>query len=204
MKNSIIVGSILGLFVSSGAIAATYELEGAHSAVGFKVKHMGISTVPGKFNTYKGTIAYDKAKPEATKINVEIETASIDTGTAKRDDHLKSKDFFEVTKFPKMTFVSKTVKANGATGLTVVGDLTLHGVTKPVTLEVTDLAGPGLNPGDKKNHVGASVAGTIKRQDFGLTWNGGGMTGLAGEQAIADNVKLEFDIDAVEAAAAKK
>ena len=190
---------VAGLIAAMPALAhaAAYELDPAHSEVGFGVRHVGISTVRGNFQTVAGTIEFDPAKPANTKINVEVSTDSLDTRNAKRDTHVKSADFLDTAKFPKMTFVSKSVKAAGKGSYAVVGDLTLHGVTKPLTLNVTDFAGPGLNPLDKKNHIGASATGTIKRQDFGITWNGGGATGLAGEAAIGDDIKLQIDLDAV-------
>jgi polyisoprenoid-binding protein YceI len=95
-----------------------------------------------------------------------------------------------------MTFVSKSVKPNGKDAFTVTGDLTLHGVTKPVTLKVSEFTGPGKSPLDKKEHIGASVTGTIVRQDFGIVWNGGGVTGLAGEAAVGNEIKLQLDVDA--------
>ena len=180
------------------AHAAVYELDAAHTEVGFGVRHVGINVVRGNFQTFTGEIEFDAAKPEASKLKIEVNTDSLDTRNGKRDEHVKSADFLDVKKFPKMTFVSKSVKSAGKGAYTVVGDLTLHGVTKPITLAVTDFAGPGLNPLDKKNHIGASATGAIKRQDFGITWNGGGATGLAGEAAIGDEVKLQIDLDAVQ------
>jgi polyisoprenoid-binding protein YceI len=176
--------------------AATFELDPAHTNVGFGVRHIGINTVRGNFQAFTGTIQFDAKKPEASKINVQIDTASINTGNPKRDGHVKSPDFLDVAKFPKMTFVSKSVKPDGAGGFVVTGDLTLHGVTKPVTLKVTEFTGPGKSPLDKKDHIGASVTGTIIRQDFGIVWNGGGVTGIAGEAAVGNEIKLQLDVDA--------
>ena len=185
------------------AAAAKYEIEGAHTVVEFGVRHLGINTVKGTFKSVTGSITYDAAKPEATVVNAEIDANSLDTGNVKRDGHVKSPDFLDTAQFPKITFASKSAKASGK-DVVVTGDLTIHGVKKEVTLTLSDLAGPGLSPLDKKNHVGASASTKIKRQDFGLNWNGGGVTGLAGEAAIGDDVKIQLEVDGVEVAAKGK
>ena len=178
------------------AKATTYELDPVHSNVGFGVRHLGINTVRGTFKSTTGTIDYDAKNPAATKISVSIDAASIDTANEKRDGHVKSPDFLDVAKFPKATFVSKSVKPTGDGKFTVAGELTLHGITKPVTLNVTDFSGPAVSPLDKKNHIGASATATIARQDYGIVWNAGGVTGVAGEAAVGNDIKLQFDIDA--------
>jgi len=197
MMGTLITGAFIATSLSGIANAASYDLDSAHTSVGFSVKHLGINNTKGAFQKFSGTFSYDPKKVEETKIRVEIATDSLDTGNPKRDEHVKSKDFLDAGKFPKITFVSKSVKAN-SDGFEVIGDLTIHGVTKSVALQVTDIAGPGVNPLDKKNHWGASATGKIKRQDFGITWNGGGATGIAGEAVIGDDVKLTFEIDGVE------
>jgi polyisoprenoid-binding protein YceI len=184
-------------FVSPILKAEVYELDTAHSSVDFSVRHLGLSNVKGNFSKFSGTINYDPAKPEETKVEAEIDTGSIDTSNGKRDEHVKSKDFLDTGLFPKMKFVSKEVKVTGKDSLEISGDLTLLKVTKPITLEVTDIVGPALNPLDKKMHIGAAVKGKLTRQDYGVTWNGGGMTGAAGEAAVGDEVKLSFEIDGV-------
>jgi polyisoprenoid-binding protein YceI len=179
------------------SFADTYELENAHTSIEFGVKHLGISNVKGSFNNFKGEIQYDPSKPEETKVTAEIDASSLDTSNAKRDEHVKSKDFLDVGIFPKIKFVSKEAKLNGPNSLLVTGDLTILGITKPITLLVNDIVGPVVNPMDKKAHVGAVVTGKLIRQDFGVTWNGGGMTGAAGEAAIGNEIKLQFEIDGV-------
>lgn len=183
--------------------AATYELDTAHTSVQFGVRHLGINTVRGSFTELKGTIDYNPAKPEETKISAEIDSSSLSTGNTKRDEHVKSKDFLDVSKFSKITFVSKSAKSTGKNSLDVTGDLTILGHTKEVVLQVSELSGPGLNPLDKKNHVGASATTKITRQDFGVTWNGGGITGIAGETAIGDEIKIQIEVDGVETATKK-
>ncbi len=174
-----------------------YELDTAHTYVDFSVRHLGISNVKGSFRKFSGTIDYDPAKPEETKVVAEIDTGSLDTANADRDKHVKSKDFLDIGIFPKMKFVSKEVKTNGENSLLVTGDLTMLKVTKPITLEVSDIVGPGLNPLDKKMHIGAAVKGKLVRQDYGVTWNGSGLTGVAGEAAVGDEIKLSFEVDGV-------
>jgi len=195
--HSLVWTSVLFVLAPALASAAHYELDSAHSEIGFGVRHVGISTVRGNFQSYSGKIEFDPTKPAATQVDIEINADSIDTRNAKRDEHVKSGDFLDTKQFPKITFKSKSVKSTGKASYEVAGDLTLHGVTKPVTLKVTEFAGPGVNPLDKKNHIGGTATATIVRQDFGLAWNGGGVKGLAGEAAVGNDVKLQIDLDAV-------
>ncbi len=198
------IATCMAASVTSAALAApaTYQLDTAHTDVGFGIRHLGLNTVRGVFKTVSGTIDFDPKSVAADKINIEIDAASIDTGNEKRDGHVKSADFLDVAKFPKITFASKSVKASGKGKYQVTGELTLRGVTKPVTLQVAEFAGPAVSPLDKKNHIGASVTGVINRQDFGIVWNAGGATGVAGEAALGNEIKLQFDVDGVEADAA--
>lgn len=199
---SVLSASILFPF-SSYALAAKYELDPVHTKVEFGVRHLGINTVKGEFKKFSGTIEYDAKNPQNTKVKAEIDASSIDTGNEKRDEHVKSADFLDVAKFGKITFVSKSAKINGKNGLKVTGDLTIHGVTKSVVLDVTDIAGPGLSPLDKKQHLGGSASVKIVRQDYDIKWNGGGMTGIAGEAAVGNDVKIQIDLDSIEVPSAK-
>jgi len=189
----------MALLIGAPAIAhaSTYEIDPVHSSVGFSVKHMMVATVHGRFDKFTGTVDIDDANPANDKINVDIDAASITTENDKRDGHLKSPDFFDVAKFPKITFVSKSAKAAGAGAVDVTGDLTIHGVTKPVTLHVTDISAPFPSPMDKKNHRGASATATINRQDFGVKWNAP-VGGKAGDVAVSDEVKIQIDAELVE------
>ena len=189
----------MALLIGAPAIAhaSTYEIDPVHSAVGFSVKHMMVATVHGRFDKFTGTVDIDDANPANDKINVDIDAASITTENDKRDGHLKSPDFFDVAKFPKITFVSKSAKAAGPGAVDVTGDLTIHGVTKPVTLHVTDISAPFPSPMDKKNHRGASATATINRQDFGVKWNAP-VGGKAGDVAVSDEVKIQIDAELVE------
>ena len=206
MKNllaKMICAFVLSTPVLSFAQTKTFELDPVHTKVEFGVRHLGINTVKGEFKNFTGTISYDGKSRKDIKVNAEIQTASLDTGNAKRDEHVKSPDFLDSTKFGKITFFSKSAKPNGKNAVKLTGDLTIHGVTKTVVLDVTEMSGPGISPLDKKQHLGASASVKIVRQDFGLNWSGGGMTGIAGEAAIGNEIKIQIDIDAIEAATSK-
>ncbi len=175
----------------SPALAATYEIDAAHTRVGFAVSHMMVSTVRGEFGTVSGNVSYDAANVGATTVNAEVAIASIDTREAKRDDHLRSADFFDATAFPKMTFASKSVKNSSASGFDLVGDLTIRGVTKEVTFRVAPISKEYKDPwGNVK--AGTSATATVNRQDFGVKWNaaldGGGYV-------VGDEVKIELDVE---------
>ena len=130
-------------FSATPAAATTWKLDDSHSTVGFSVKHMMVSDTKGAFDTYTGTIEVDDKDVTRSTVNVELDTASINTKNKKRDEHLRSPEFFDAAKFPKITFKStKVAKAKGG-GLAVTGDLTMHGVTKPVTLAVAPISAPG-------------------------------------------------------------
>lgn len=165
------------------AHAETYALDKDHTTVGFKVRHL-LSWVNGSFKTFDGTFEYDPAKPETWKVNATIEAASIDTGVAPRDKHLRTKDFFDVEQFPAITFESTGVREFTGTTVKVDGNLTIHGVTRPVTLDV-EVLGEVKDPWG--NELSAFSATTkINRTDFGLTWNKAVETGqlLVGEEVV--------------------
>lgn len=168
--------------------AATYTIDPAHSLVGFRVRHL-VAKTSGRFTRFSGTIDYAEGKPEAWKVEAKIEPASINTDNEKRDGHLRSADFFDVEKCPAMGFKSTKVVKGKDGRLTLRGDLTMHCVTKPVSLdlEVGGVAGP---------KAGFSAKGRIDRKDFGIVWNrsldkGGAMLG--------DEVEVTLDIEADEA-----
>jgi polyisoprenoid-binding protein YceI len=167
-----------------------YQIDGAHSSVQFVVRHMMVSNVRGTFSGVTGTVNYDPAKPAETTIDATVDVSTVDTHDEKRDGHLKSPDFFDVAKFPTMTFKSKRVESAGSGELQVTGDLTMHGVTKEVTLQVEDISGEAKDPwGNVK--MGATVRGKIKRTDFGLGWNA---ALEAGGVLVGEDVKLDFDL----------
>jgi len=187
----------LALLIAAGAGLAqaqtsTWKIDPAHSEADFSIRHMGISNVHGHFGGVNGTLILDEKDLAKSTVNATIDTTTVDTGTAQRDTHLKSPDFFDVAKYPTMTFVSKKLtEEGGAKKLT--GDLTLHGVTKSVTL---DLEGPSKEQADPygKTRRAFSATTTIHRQDFGLVW---GKNLASGDAVIGDDVKVELDIEVV-------
>ena len=161
------VSLVIGL---ASPFSQTWKIDSAHSSAAFSVKHMMISNVKGGFSKVSGTVTYDPKKPKASKVEATIKVATVDTREPKRDEHLRSADFFDVAKYPTITFKSTKVLSASKDKLKVEGDLTIHGVTKPVTLEVEGPSSPIKDPkGNEK--VGASATATINRKDFGIIWN---------------------------------
>lgn len=171
-----------------------YQIDPSHSSASFSIKHMMIAKVHGAFDRLKGELTFDPKTPSQSQISVEIEAASINTGEPKRDEHLRSADFFDVSQFPLLTFKSTSIEVVGSSeGLKVIGDLTIHGVTKAITLEVE---GPSAELKDPWGNlrIGASAKTKIKRKDFGLTWN----SALeAGGFLVGDDVQIELDVQFV-------
>jgi polyisoprenoid-binding protein YceI len=166
-----------------------WQLDPTHSRVEFAVKHMVVSTVRGNFNDVDATLDFDPANPAAASVNATIQVTSINTGTADRDNHLRSADFFDVETYPTITFKSTGVKLDGDRVAQVTGDLTLRDVTKPVTLDV-EFLGEGLSPFGKKM-AAFEASGKINREDFGLTWN---VALEAGGVLVSKDVKLSFEV----------
>jgi polyisoprenoid-binding protein YceI len=163
--------------VSGPAFAATWEIDSAHSAAHFEVRHLMVSTVRGELSRVTGTIEWDPKTPNASTVEATIDAGTINTREEKRDADLKGPNFFDVAKFPSVTFKSKKV-ARAGHALKVTGDLTIHGVTREVVLEVSGPVTPRKDPwGNLKS--GATATTKINRKDFGLTWNkaleGGGV-----------------------------
>lgn len=184
------------LVVGAGTMAAQasqWAIDKAHSEADFSVKHMGISMVHGSFRGVTGVIRFEAGNPGAWRVEATIDATTVDTGVADRDKHLKSADFFEVDKYPTMTFKSTSVKAAGS-GYEVNGDLTLHGVTKPVTLSMEAPGNEQVGMDAKSVHRGFTATTKISRKDFGLKWNG---TLKSGDAVIGDDVKIELDVEAV-------
>ena len=172
--------------------ASMYKLDNSHTTVGFSVKHLMITNVKGEFKDFGAEIDFDFATKSFNTFKSTVKTASVDTGIEKRDNHLKSEDFFLSDKFPEMTFVMKSYKANGDEG-EMVGDLTIRGITKVVTLEVEDLA--TIKDFDGNNRVGFTLKGKINRMDYDLKWN---KALELGGVAVSEDVKIIVDIQAVE------
>ena len=174
---------------AASAAATTWDIDPAHSSVGFVVKHLVIAKVRGNFKTFSGTVVIDNKVPANSSVVVVIDPASVDTDNGQRDKHLKSADFFDVATFKEMKFVSTKVDKS-ATGLKVMGNLTLHGVTKPVVLDVDGPSAEIKDPGGRP-HVAFSATTTIKRADFGLTWN----KAIEGGSVVGEDVKIELEIE---------
>lgn len=171
---------------------ARWKIDASHTLVEFAVRHLMISTVKGRFAQVEGTITADPDRLTEAQVQVSIDTASIDTRDEQRDAHLRSADFFDVEKFPKMTFTSREIKSKGDNRLEVVGDLTIRDVTRPVTLDAT-FEGRVKDPWGNER-IGFSAAGELDRRDFGLTWN----TALeAGGVLVGDKVKIHLEVEAV-------
>jgi polyisoprenoid-binding protein YceI len=174
----------------------TWQIDPAHTEVGFEVKHLMISKVRGGFGAVSGTIELDEAEVGSSSATAEIEVASIDTREPQRDAHLRSADFFDAENFPKITFRSTRVARAGGERLEVVGDLTIRGVTREVTLAVEE-EGRAKDPWGGER-VGFSATGRIDRRDFGLTWNQALETGGV---LVANEIRLVLNVQAVKAAA---
>lgn len=193
IRNALLTSLAGGLVLALPAFAGSndWKFDPTHSRAGFEVKHMMISTVRGDFSKVSGTAQYDGKNISSIKVDATIDANSINTGNEDRDKHLRNKDFFDTEKFSEIKFVSKSAKAAGKGRFKLLGDLTMHGVTKPVTL---DVEGPSAKINDKHGNwkVGASATAKVNRKDFGLTYgglmdNGGAMVG--------DEVKIVLDIE---------
>ena len=174
---------------------STWNLDPAHSAAEFKVKHMMISNVKGQFTGVKGELALDEADLANSYIETTIDAASINTREAQRDAHLKSADFFDVEKFPTLSFKSTRVSRVRNGELAVAGDLTIHGITRNVVFNVEGPTAPGKDPWGNVR-VGLSATTTINRKDFGLTWNAALETGGI---LVGDDVTITLDVQFVKA-----
>ncbi|HEY8076106.1 MAG TPA: YceI family protein, partial [Labilithrix sp.] len=173
----------------------SWTLDPSHTNATFSVRHMMVSNVRGEFQKLSGSVKGDLAKPESLSIEATIDVGSINTREPKRDAHLRSADFFDVEKYPSITFVSKRARRTGD-GLEVAGELTIHGTTREVVLEVE---GPTPEHKDPWGNVriGASAKTKIKRSDFGMTWNA---ALEAGGILVGDEIKIELDLELIKAA----
>jgi polyisoprenoid-binding protein YceI len=178
MSRRVRLASFALLALALPALAAdTYTIDGEHASVVFKVKHLGMSYTWGRFNAVSGSFVLDEANAAASRLEVVIRTESIDTGNERRDRHLKNADFFDAAQFPEIRFVSKTVRKTEPTQFEVVGDLTMHGVTRPLTVTITKL-GQGPDPW-KQQRCGGELTFTIKRSDFGMSY---GLPDVVGDE----------------------
>ncbi len=188
----------LGMLASIELLAATYTLDITHTHVGFKVKHLKISTVKGNFNEFSGNIEFDDKNPKSLNASAIVQAKSINTNNEKRDEHLRGKDFFEVNKFPTIEFKSLKVKSFKNNKGVLEGTLTMRGVSKNIKL---DFEYTGANSIWGKDKIGFTATGQINRKDFGLTWNSALETGgvLVGEE-----VDLVLEIEAEKPQATKE
>ena len=186
------ISTIIALSLPAPASATVWNIDPDHSSVGFKVRHLMVSNVRGSFDKQSGVVDINDKDITNSKVNVTIDTASINTNVQKRDEHLRGADFFDVAKYPTMTFVSKKIVRTGKDKLQVTGDLTLHGITKEVVL---DVEGPtGASKDLYGNLRSGAVASTkINRKDFGLVWNKALETGgVAVGEEITINLEIEM------------
>lgn len=170
--------------------AARFQIDPAHTTLGFRIRHMGIAFVEGEFDEFEGTITYDADSVAATRASVTVQTASIDTDVEQRDNHLRSADFFEVETYPEMTFETTEVHPTGPNSFRLVGDLTIKGTTQETVFDV-EAAGP--IPTDNGQRVGFHATTTIDRRDFGITW---GSTLPSGVPSVGNEVQLVLDVEA--------
>ena len=185
--------TIIALSLPALASASNWTIDPDHSNIGFKVRHLMVSNVKGHFDKHSGEVTIDDKDITKSKVEVSIDTASINTNVQKRDEHLRSADFFDVATYPAMTFVSKKVAKAGKGKLKVTGDLTLRGITRQVVL---DVEGPTAEIKDPWGVIrrGAVASTKINRKDFGLTWNKALETGGV---VVGDEVTITLEIEMI-------
>ncbi|MFI6012907.1 YceI family protein [Streptomyces sp. NPDC051243] len=174
------------------ALTGSYTIDTAHSTIGFTVRHAMVTNVKGKFLDFSGSLQLDGNDPSASKASIDVKMDSIDTGSADRDGHLKSADFFKIEEFPTMTFRSTSAEALGGDDYRITGDLTILGTTKPITIEL-EFNGAAKDPFGNER-VGFEGKAELLRSEWGLTWNAALETGGV---LVSDKIKLNFDISAI-------
>jgi polyisoprenoid-binding protein YceI len=172
----------------------TWAIDPDHSQIGFTVRHMMFATVKGWFTAYDATIALDEADPTSSRVSVRVDTASVDTGVAQRDAHLRSADFFDADEHPQMMFESRRIESKGGGRWQVTGDLSIRGITRDLVLEVEE-QGRGVDPWGGQR-VGYSVSGKLDRTEYGLRWN---QALEAGGVLVSDEVRLIIEVQLVRA-----
>jgi polyisoprenoid-binding protein YceI len=175
---------------------STWNIDVAHTGINFAVRHMVVSKVRGRFAKFGGAVRFDEEEVTRSSVEVTIDAASLDTGIADRDTHLRSADFFDVEQFPELRFRSTRVEITGEGRYRVVGELTIHGVTREIALD-TEYGGRGKDPWGNER-LGFVAKGAIDRRDFGLKWN---QVVEAGGVLVGERVEIELDVEAVRAAA---
>jgi polyisoprenoid-binding protein YceI len=185
VKPSLIVVLLLGT-AAAGASPTEWKIDSNHSAAHFTVRHLAISNVRGEFGNVRGTILFDDENPADTRIDATIDATTINTRVAARDEDLKSASFFDVARYPEIAFRSTSVRASGGNRFSVAGDLTMHGVTRPVTLDVE--ATPPVKDGRGNERRGAEATTKLSRKEFGVSADPG---------AVGDEVRVTIDLEAV-------
>ena len=188
MKNllAVIFASLVFAVCGARALAqSNFKVDPVHSFILFKVNHLGVSNAWGRFNDPQGTVVWDESDPSKGRVEVTVQTAKIDTANQKRDQHLKSPDFFNAAQFPTLSFKSNSVAKKGDNEFEVSGDLTVHGVTKPITVTVKKVGEADTQMGHR---AGWETTFTVKRSDFGMNFMPGG---------IGDDVEIHVGIEAV-------
>ena len=195
MQRALIIAGFIGMMAIQPAMAqSTWDIDPAHSAAQFQVRHLMISNVRGEFGKISGKVTFDGKNYATVKAEAAIEVASINTREPKRDDHLRSADFFDAASYPKITFKSKRVEGVSGRKFTLVGDLTIRGTTKEVALRVE--ATPIVKGMGGETRIGAQATTKVNRQDFGVKWNrtldGGGVV-------VGDEVQITLDLELIQA-----
>ena len=200
MRNLLFSLALTGLLALdvAAARADTFALDPGHSGVNFKISHLGLSWTYGRFNHAEGTFILDPANPARSSFSFTVHVESLDTNSKQRDDHLRSPDFFDIEKFPAITFEAKEVKKDGNQQV-LVGRFTMHGVTKDLSLPVT-IKGPIKDPWGNMR-VGLEASTKLNRKDYGLTWN---KVLEAGGVMVGEDVSIQINAEFVKQAAEKK
>jgi len=178
-----------GVFSAVSADPITFNIDPMHSSIGFRVRHLGLSRVNGTFRSFQGSFTYDPDDPTNSNVSVTVDLGSIDTGVERRDNHLRSADFFDVETYPTMMFESTEVRVVDAEHLDIVGDLTIHGITKSVTFEAEFL---GMAPRRGGQTSAFEATARVNRHDFDLTWN----MLQEGLQIVGDDIDITIQIEA--------
>jgi polyisoprenoid-binding protein YceI len=179
------------VFLSTNLLAGSWDIDSAHSEAKFKIKHMTVSNVTGSLTGMKGAFEYDDKNPSALKVEASLDTKTINTNNEKRDGHLKNPDFFDVAKYPTIKFKSTRVDGNPTSKFKLLGDLTMHGVTKPVWFESDGITAP-IKDMYGNNRRGFSATAKINRKDFGIVWN---RTMEAGGLVLGETVDVALEVE---------
>ena len=188
-----VIAALALCFIPMTVSAATWRIDPDHTSIQFKVRHLMVSNVKGVFHKFDGTVDLDDKDITRSRASVTIDTNSVDTGVVKRDEDLRSGNFLDVAKFPTMTFVARKVSRNGADKIRVTGDLTIHGITREVVLEVDGPSSAVKDPWGG-TRCGATAVTKINRKDFGITWN---KVMETGGLLIGDDVEITLEVELV-------